>query len=170
MNLRTFLIVMSLLPAFALAGTYKWVDKDGTVHYSDKPVQGAAEVDLPEAMIFEAPDVRPPSTPPVPVDETPFSYTKFAFISPKQDQVFWNTAGRVPVQLDIEPRLQRGHAVQLYFNGERVAMNGLGTTLTDVTRGSWTVRAVVVGPDDKEIATTGPITFHVRQHSIAKPP
>src|SRR5690606_5488291 len=32
MKLRTFLIVMLLLPAFALAGTYKWVDKNGNVH------------------------------------------------------------------------------------------------------------------------------------------
>jgi hypothetical protein len=32
-----------LLAGAASAGVYKWVDKDGKVHYSDKPVAGAQE-------------------------------------------------------------------------------------------------------------------------------
>ncbi|HEX7047354.1 MAG TPA: DUF4124 domain-containing protein [Gammaproteobacteria bacterium] len=171
MTRLSFLIVLALLAPLAAAGTYKWVDKDGNVHYSDTPVKGAEEVDLPEPMVFDAPDVAPLPPPDAEAAETePFNYKTFAFISPKQDQVFWNTAGTIPVQLDLEPRLQQGHEVQLYFRGERIDMTGLGTTLTEVYRGAWTIRAVVVGPDGKEIATAGPVTFHVKQHSIANPP
>lgn len=173
--MRTFLFIALLLAwvlpgSLAVAGTYKWVDKDGTVHYSDTPVKGAEEVDLPEPMMFDAPEPapRPPST--EGEEGEPFTYSVFAFISPKQDQVFWNTGGRIPVQLDLEPRLQPGHEVQIYFNGQRITMSGLGTTLTGVHRGTYTVRAVVAGPDGKEVTAAGPVTFHVKQRSIANPP
>ncbi|HEX7029364.1 MAG TPA: DUF4124 domain-containing protein [Gammaproteobacteria bacterium] len=170
MTRNAFFIALALLVPPAIAGTYKWVDKDGTVHYSDTPVKGAEEVDLPEPMMFDAPEVEPPAmTAETEAREEPFAYAAFAFISPKQDQVFWNTAGTIPVQLDLEPRLRPGHTVQLYLNGEPVAMSGLGTTLTGVHRGSWNVRAAVVDQDGKEIATAGPVTFHVKQHSIANP-
>lgn len=170
--MRTILsVALVLLVPFAAAGTYKWVDKDGNVHYSDTPVKGAEEVDLPEPMVFDAPEVAPLPPPDAEAaEEKPFNYKTFAFISPKQDQVFWNTAGAIPVQLDLEPGLQSGHEVQLYFRGERIDMNGLGTTLTEVYRGAWTIRAVVVGRDGKEIVAAGPVTFHVKQQSIANPP
>lgn len=162
-------IAMLLIPA-AAAGTYKWVDKDGNVHYSDTPVKGATEIDLPQPTTFDAPEL-----PPAPVPETAepepdaVEYTEFEFISPKQDQVFWNVGGRIPVQLALEPALQAGDEVQLYFNGARVAMDGLGTTLTEVYRGAYTIRAVIVGPDGSERIATPPVVFHVKQTSIANP-
>lgn len=169
-------IALLLLVPVALAGTYKWVDKDGNVHYSDKPVEGAEAVELPEPMVFDAPKVQPRvSTQSEEADEQkPDSagYADFNFISPKQDQVFWATGGEVPVQLGIKPGLRPGHRVLLYFNGELTKespMAGLGTTLTNAFRGAHTVRAVVVNAAGDEIATAGPVTFHVKQHSVANP-
>lgn len=169
-----FSIALLLLVPVALAGTYKWVDKDGNVHYSDKPVEGAEAVELPEPMVFDAPKVAPrASSGDEAKDDTIQSgYAEFGFISPKDDQVFWATGGEVPVQLGIKPGLRRGHRVLLYFNGELTEespMAGLGTTLTNAFRGAHTVRAVVVTPAGDEIATAGPVTFHVKQHSVANP-
>lgn len=171
MTRTLFLLTLILLAPLAAAGTYKWVDKNGNVHYSDKPVKGAEEVDLPDPMVFDAPETEPLPRPAADeANEEKFAYTRFAFISPKQDQVFWNNAGIIPVQLDVKPRLRPGDEVELYFNGEHVAMNGLGTTLTEVYRGAYTIRAVIKGRDGEEVATAGPVTFHVKQHSVVNPP
>lgn len=170
-----FSIALLVLVPVALAGTYKWVDKDGNVHYSDKPVEGAEAVELPEPMVFDAPKVQLRAPGQGEADEqkvTSVSYADFNFISPKQDQIFWATGGEVPIQLAIKPGLRRGHRILLYFNGELTEdspMAGLGTTLTSAFRGAHTVRAVIVNPAGEEIATAGPVTFHVKQHSVANP-
>lgn len=169
-------IALLMLVPVALAGTYKWVDKDGNVHYSDKPVEGAEPVELPEPMVFDSPKLQPRASRPDNESEKRKpeqpGYADFNFISPKEDQVFWATGGEVPVQLAIKPGLRPGHRVLLYFNGELTEdppMAGLGTTLTGAFRGAHTVRAVVVNPAGDEIATAGPVTFHIKQRSIANP-
>lgn len=166
------------LPLVALAGTYKWVDKNGNVHYSDTPPpEGAQEVELPKPMTFEAPDVPHRPAPDRVEAEAAPAYRRFEFISPKQDQVFWAVGGEVPVQLAVEPALRDGDRVQLFVNGELTAnspLGGLGTTLTDVYRGAHSLRAVIVDVDGNEILSTAPVTFHVKQRSIppqtARPP
>ena len=175
---RSLTTCLLLLPLVAWTGTYKWVDKDGNVHYSDQPVEGAEPVKLPEPTTFDAPEVRPGSMPRTDEREQPAKadtvagYTDFGFISPKQDQVFWATGGEVPVQLSLRPGLREGHVINLYFNGELTAspMTGLGTTLQEAWRGAHTVRAVIVDAAGKEVASAGPVTFHVKQRSIANPP
>lgn len=170
-------ILIIMLVAFAAmttvsAGTYKWVDKNGKVHYSDTPPpEGAQEVDLPEMTTFDAPDVPERPRPPAGAgeDDEPV-YADLHFISPKQDQVFWATGGEIPVQLSLEPGLQQPHSLQLYFNGNLTddsPLNTLGTTLTGVVRGTHTLRAAIVGPDGEEILSSAPVTFHVKQQAIA---
>ncbi|MBW3566958.1 MAG: DUF4124 domain-containing protein [Proteobacteria bacterium] len=170
------LFLLLLLPV-AVAGTYKWVDKDGNTHYSDTPVEGAEPVKLPEPTTFDPPKPQPrkarsPLNEEPAESEAPEGYATFEFISPKHDQIFWATGGEVPVQLSLEPGLRQGHGINLYFNGkllEDSPMSGLGTTLTEAFRGAHTVRAVIVNAAGEEIASAGPVTFHVKQRSIINP-
>lgn len=170
-----FLLFAALVASGALAGTYKWVDKDGNVHYSDQPVEGAEEVELPEPTTFDAPPAPRLAPSPSEADQEPQDedfYQQFTFISPKEEQVFWATGGEIPVHLALSPALRSGDSVQLYLDGELVEpapLAGLGTTLTGVYRGAHTVRAVVVTQDGRELAVAGPVTFHVKQRSIANP-
>ena len=39
-------MILGVLPAVALGQVYRWVDEDGKVHYSDKPVEQAERVDV----------------------------------------------------------------------------------------------------------------------------
>jgi hypothetical protein len=41
--MKNFVLVLLLLPLAAAADMYKWVDKDGSVHYSQTPPAAAAE-------------------------------------------------------------------------------------------------------------------------------
>lgn len=165
--------LLALLAMPVLAGTYKWVDEDGKVHYSDKPVEGAEEVKLPQLPTYDTSrlpkDTRPLDTGTEDVDdEQETSYSRFEFISPKPDQVFWNTGGSIPVQLALQPGLRNGHQLKVYLDGTLKAgpSQSLGFTLTEMYRGSYSVRAVVVDRNDQEIARTGSVTFHVKQTSV----
>lgn len=174
--LAVTLLAALLATSVAPAGeVYKWVDENGNVHYSDTPVvEEARPADLPEPMTFDAPEVTAPpraASDEGTEDQGPV-YTEFGFISPKENQVFWATGGEIPVQLALSPGLRPGHAVNLYLNGELTdgsPMGGLGTTLTGVYRGAYNIRAVVVSEDGQELAATEPVTFHVKQRSIANP-
>lgn len=163
-----------LLASGAGAATYKWVDKDGQVHYSDTPVEGAERVDLPELPTYAAPAVpaprksgeekeRPDARP---------EYGRFEFVSPKPDQVFWNIAGELPVQLMLEPGLQNGDRINVYLDGkltENSPTSSLSLTLTEVWRGEHSLRAVVVDAKGTARITAESGPFHVKQHSIQQP-
>lgn len=162
-------LAIAALPA--AAGTYKWVDENGKVHYSDKPVEGAEEVKLPELPTYDTPKVPERK----PVDEEglenepkAFSYREVGFISPKHEQVFWNTGGKVPIQLDVQPALRPGDQVKVFVDGELRAGPGssLGFTLDEMYRGTYSIRAVIENPDGEQLAAAGPVTFFVKQTSI----
>lgn len=168
-----YLLILGLVFASAVsAATYKWVDKDGNVHYSDTPVEGAERVDLPEPMVFSAPeasDGRRTKTE-EPAEEDAAGYTEFRFISPVQEQVFWAAGGEISVQMAVQPALRPGHEIRLYLDGTLSANpDGLAATLAGVWRGAHTLRAVIVDASGATVATAGPVTFHVKQHSIKNP-
>lgn len=180
----TLLFTALLLAAAATAGTYKWVDKDGKVHYSDKPVEGAEAVELPTIPTYESPvdkeamerRRRERADAAEAKGETEYgaeraAYREFYFISPKPDQVFWALGGKLPVQLSLKPSLKEGDRVVLFLNGEKAAtLQGLGTTLDEVYRGAYTLRAVVQGPDGAAKISAESGQFFVKQQSIANPP
>ncbi|MDX1455132.1 MAG: DUF4124 domain-containing protein [Gammaproteobacteria bacterium] len=180
-RVATMLAAGLLLTTAALAGTYKWVDEDGKVHYSDQPVEGAERVDLPKLPTYSPPpssqrdsqsDSKSRSSGPADAEaaaeQEQASYRDFSFISPKPEQVFWNLGGRLPVQMSLTPGLREGDRIVLFLNGEQVeVMTGLGTTLTDVWRGAYTLRAVIQGPDGAARASIESGTFYVKQHSVA---
>ena len=168
-------VLLGLRLAFgAGAATYKWVDKEGRVHYSDKPVEGAERVDLPELPTYAAPveptaqrNGREPRRP-----DTGPAYTRFEFISPKSEQVFWDLVGKLPVQLALEPGLRDGDRINIYLDGKLTGNSpttSLGMTLEEVWRGSHSLKAVVVGPDGAARITAESGTFHVKQHSQKLP-
>ena len=46
MKKAVLFMILGVLPAVALGQVYRWVDEDGKVHYSDKPVEQAERVDV----------------------------------------------------------------------------------------------------------------------------
>ena len=46
MKKALLLVIFGILPAVASGQVYRWVDEDGKVHYSDKPVEQAERVEI----------------------------------------------------------------------------------------------------------------------------
>jgi hypothetical protein len=174
--MRTALYVflaLAAVPAFAGQTVWKWVDEKGVTHFSDQPVPGATKMELnsaPSASPAPAPAYIPP-----PSDTRPTgpAYSRLAVESPQQDESVVNTGGKVNVRLATSPALAQDHVVALYLDGARVQSfppTGLSGELSDVPRGTHTLKIVVSTQQGKIVQESQPTTFHVRQESVAKPP
>lgn len=174
MRTLAFLLLAALLsPPAVSQEIYRWVDKNGVVHYSDQPGPGAERVTITGTV------ARPPAP-----DETPALYQSdrrqepatastvrsLSISSPANDEAFFGSDASVSVALELDGELQPGQEVALFLDGRRVPTDGLSTTLTGVGRGTHFLRAAVLDESGSPVITSGQITFHVRQASIATPP
>ncbi len=148
---------------------YRWVDKDNTVHYSDRPQPGATQVPVQAPQTYTAPK-RTPSVSAVPAAQRPASTepTKPAcrITSPTADQVFPNAQS-----VTISFRGPQGSSAELELNGDK-AQSGAADqpfTISPVPRGSYTAAVVVRGGTGTSLCRTPPVTFHVTQPSILNP-
>ncbi len=124
--LRTIIAIGSLLLltqsalAFEKKKLYKWVDKNGNVHYSDKPVKGAVEhkVKRLPTIKMEKPKANPLGS--FSSDKKPphFSnYESIAISSPENDGVIRNNASIVNLTAQLTPPLQPKHQLRFYLDG-----------------------------------------------------
>ena len=167
------LLALTTVPAFAGQAVWKWVDEKGVTHFSDQPVPGATKMELNSAPA-PSPAATPAYTPPpTTTRSTGPAYSRLAIESPSQDESVVNSGGKVTVRLALTPALAQDHVVALYLDGARVQdfpPNATSHELSEVTRGTHTLKAVVTTPQGEVIQESRPSTFHVRQESIAKPP
>jgi hypothetical protein len=178
--MRNILILILLLPAFANAAeVYRWTDADGEVHYSDRPKEGAEVITIEAAPMFSAPAPAPTtsssssntSSRDAGGDKGP-AYSLFEIVTPEREEVLWNTGGELNVALRLTPRLQSGHTVSVFLDGEPVRKLPRGSTraqLSDVFRGTHTLHAEVQDRGGAAVATTDPVQFTVQQTSVQNP-
>ena len=166
-----------LFTGVVFAQAYKWVDEDGVVHYSDRPHPGAEIIELPRysppgrAAPTPRPTVRRPGR-----DETseedqpakPFSYESLAIATPAPEETLWNIEGTLNVTLDVQPALQPGHRVRVYFDGEARMVNGTSFQIQEVYRGVHNVQAEILDETGKLMIRSLPNRFYVQQNSIAR--
>ena len=117
---RRLVWLLAAAAAFAASAQeiYRWVDKDGIVHYSDQPGSDKAElVSVIEPNAYESADAAPPPSassrePDEPADRSE-SYGTLSIVSPEQDQVFFGADAVVNAQVDMRGTLESGD--QLVF-------------------------------------------------------
>ena len=91
---RTIFALIAMFAAGAiLAQAYKWTDEDGLVHYSDRPREGAVEIQLPSDGIRPPPATlrglqRGPGRPVNAVEEEvqAFRYESLVIVSPGTEE------------------------------------------------------------------------------------
>lgn len=173
--MRVFILLLGLLVGVgALAEVFRWVDEEGITHFSDRPHEGAEIVTLPEAQTFSAPAAPPrrKTVEPETDSDEHVGYKGLRIISPGQDEVLWNTGGTLNVQVDAEPQLQAGHSVQLFLDGQRVNALAGGPRnfqLTEVFRGTHSLRAEIHDTNGTGLFQSTAITFTVQQTSVQNP-
>jgi hypothetical protein len=168
------LLVMAAVPAFAGQTVWKWVDERGVTHFSDQPVPGATKMELNSSPRSSAEPTTPAYvSPPTRTRSSGPAYSRLVIESPQQDESIINTGGKVVVRLASTPALAQDHVVTLYLDGAQVQdfpANGMSHELSEVPRGTHTLRFAVSTRQGELIQESPPSTFHVRQESIANPP
>jgi hypothetical protein len=161
-----------LVPAWAQAQwAWRWVDKDGVVHYSDQPKPGATRVELQRSQTYQAPaqaqgsTARPQSTAPAPEAPATCSIT-----SPVADQVFVGVES-----VTIAYTGPAGGTARLLLNGQAVQRVASGTAfvVSPISRGTWSAVVAIdgAGESGNQTCQTAPVAFYVRQPSvISRPP
>lgn len=168
--------VLLAIGGTAAAQAYRWVDEDGVVHYSDRPHEGAEEVQLEGAPAINLPPARrsvPRSGPQATArdDEsgTASGYQRLEFASPTAEETLWNIGGDLNVSLNLQPALQSGHRVRVYFDGVPRMVSGTQFQLQEVYRGVHNLQAEVLDQNDRLMIRSDPVRFYVQQTTIVNP-
>ena len=174
METRPILVLLGLLLApFATAGeAYVWTDDQGVVHYSDRPVPGARKIELAEPNTGQSPAPRRAETAgDDPTEETaetnaPFRYETLDIASPGAEETLWNIGGVLNVSLALNPPLQPGHQVRVYFDGNAQMVAGTSFQLNEVWRGVHNLQAEVIDATGKMLIRSRPSRFYVQQNTV----
>jgi hypothetical protein len=169
---QTIIILISTLAAgTVLAQAYKWTDEDGVVHFSDRPHEGAERIQL------SSDGHRPPPPPrtvssaaataeAVPEEAAVFRYESLTIGSPLAEETLWNIEGVLNVTLNLQPALQTGHRVRIYFDGTPRFVNGMSFQIDEVYRGVHNIQAEIIDASGTMMIRSTPNRFYVQQNAI----
>jgi hypothetical protein len=163
-----------LASSVALAQAYRWVDENGVIHYSDRPQPGAQEVELETAPAVGIPPRRPATASRAAPGQEEQSdsaagYASLSIASPAAEETLWNIGGVLNVSLDLQPALQRGHQLQVYFDGTPQPVTGTQFQLQEVYRGVHNLQAEVLDANGELMIRSQPSRFYVQQTTIVNP-
>lgn len=175
--MRKWLIVLSALSAASAssAPAWTWVDANGTVHFSDRPVPGARQVEIAGAQGFRSQPATPPPTSgsatPASAAATAALYQVVEIVSPADQETLRNIGGALTVLVRFQPDLRPSHRFDLALDGRLQNLNASSprVSLADVFRGSHTLQVIVTDLAGAEIMRSAPRTFFVQQTSILNP-
>ncbi len=183
---RLFLIACSLcsallLPLIAGAGQpviYRWVDENGTVHYSDTapPDKSAQAADLPQLTIVPAKKIKPKKS----ADQKDqgdkqkdgtqdlATFDDLRLVRPKAEENLWGTGGTVTAEVAFSGRLPRGYAIQFVLDGKALKPVRKKTyVIREVIRGEHTLYAQIIEINSGQVvAKTDPVTFYLKQATV----
>jgi hypothetical protein len=164
------LLTLTVCSAVGAAEMWRWVDKDGVVHYADTPSPGAEKFTLQSTQKPTTP--AGPAAPPARTSTRPaFRYASCAITTPAPDQVF-NNVTAVNAGIELLPGQRPGDRILMQLNGRRVANwpeGAQGFMLTELFRGSYTLTAQIIDESGKTMCTSATVSFHIRQPSMQTP-
>lgn len=175
--MRAATFTLMLLASSAAFGTtlYKWVDANGTIHYSDRPMEGATPIQI------ETAPPRPPQSSAAAARATPaaessassepFRYESCAITTPKADEMFMNSFS-VAAAWSFRPALRTGDQVKLALDGalvQGVPAGATSFTIAPIDRGTHTLMVSIVDAQGRGVCQSPGVTFHVQQASLNSP-
>jgi hypothetical protein len=144
---------------------YRWVDKDKTVHYSDRPQPGAESVPVQSPQTYSAPKA-PPVTVRNSASPTPPPAASCVITAPTADQVFPNAQS-----VTVSYTGPKGGKAELLLNGAPRQSQPAGTafTISPVPRGTYSATVAITSDTGAALCRTPSVTFHVTQPSVLSP-
>ena len=171
--MRKWLILLFALPATTAssAPAWTWVDANGTVHFSDRPVPGARQVELAGAQGFGMAAPGPTGPRAAAPGQTAAPYENIEIVSPSDQETLWNIGTTLNVLVQFQPPLLPGHRFDVAIDGQRRNLNTASprTTVSGVFRGAHSLQIVVIDTAGAEVMRSQARSFFVQQTSIQSP-
>lgn len=157
-------------PLSADTPIYRWVDKSGTVHFSDEPGPGAQRIELPPPATISLPK---PSSDPVPTERPQVKlipgYQHLEITFPQPDSAFHAGDGSFTVTTRVEPPLVPSHELRLLLDGQIYASGGTGQfRLNNIDRGTHQLQLQVLS-NGQVIQSSPVVTFTLHRPSVLHP-
>ena len=157
--------------AGAAAAVYKCPGPDGKPVFTDLPCPGGETVDVTPAMVFTAPPLpaADEESAEEAAEESPYELVRI--IRPTPEETIWTAEGRVNIQLDVRPALERGHQFQVVLDGmpQGITATSLNISITGVERGKHTLRIDVVDRAGKRLNSSAVVTFFLQAPDTSRP-
>lgn len=166
------LLLLMTMPVLA-ATVWKWRDANGVVHYSDQPVPGAEQVNVQSSSTYTPVPAASSAASSASSQPAAITYKNVEIWKPSAEETIANTAGQVSVGVRVEPAVAPGHRLALYMDGRLVEgfpPQGTEYDLSEVERGAHTLVLAVVDAQGKQVITSAPVQFYVRQPSVLRAP
>jgi len=170
--MRTFITLIAVLAAgVVMAQAYRWVDEDGIVHFSDRPIEGAERIFLPEQnrgtrRVFAPPPAPTQASDVVESQPEAFAYESIEVVAPGPEETLWNIEGVLNVSLQLVPGLRQGDQVRVYFDGEPRVVSGTSFQIEEVYRGVHNIQVEIIDSTGQMMVRSLPSRFYVQQNSI----
>lgn len=173
--IRPALFVLLLAPAVASAVICKTVDSDGVVGYTDVPVAECAQpLKLPEYSRYAPRPIEQaaPNNATASGSVQRFErYQSMNIVQPQGGATVRSNDGSVGVVIALQPELQTGHRVALYLDGSALSdtFDGLSIQLSNVNRGTHSLRARVLDPSGRALIESPAVRFTLRKLGLNDP-
>lgn len=172
--MRYLLLFLSLTLCFgALAQerVYKRVNPDGSVEYSDRPLEDAEIIKVPKGSTFTMPATpaagnRAAPRPPRNSDDAE-SYESLEITSPQNDEAIRSNDGRVTALAKSVPTLQEGHFYRWTMDGTVLPRKLKDPILLmkEVDRGTHNLEVAIINSEGKVVMSSDKIVFHLLRAS-----
>jgi hypothetical protein len=149
---------------------YKWVDKDGVVHYSNQPpTDNAKPAKLPPLHTYKGgtnPNLNKYAKPGAAGASATAAgvSSQIEVVTPSRDETFRSGERMVPVAVVVTPQLVEGQKLIYLLDGTPASAPTTDTSfaLTGVERGSHTVSVALVDALGETLATSAGVSFHMK--------
>jgi hypothetical protein len=174
--MRASYVVLAVLLAAALpaqAEVYRWVDKDGVIHYTDQPpTKDAKPAQLPPIQTITgglgAAAVPAPKTGPAggQADQAGApAGIALSILSPSPEETVRRAERTLNVAVGLQQPLPEGAGLVYYLDGNpqnSPPTQSLSYTLTNVERGSHLLAVAVVDAHNRELGRSPPVIVHMK--------
>ena len=170
--LSTLLSLSSSLTIATEMKIYRWVDKEGKVHFSDTAVPGTAEIEVKnnnllstgnkKRVITSQPTIADESH-----DKTPINY-QANITSPEDDKALRSNNGSIDIHVSTTPAKKNTQTLQLYLDGKKLGSPQLSTIIQaqNINRGTHQVQVELLDKNGKTLAKTQIVTVHLQRITI----
>jgi hypothetical protein len=169
MDMKKWLsLLLCLILSPALAEVYKWEDKDGGIHYSDRsPEEGVEPIELPKGVYYTPTPLPETGAEEEEEQESEDRYLDLSIDKPEMNETIYSNEGTVKVKFTLTPGPVEGDEFQVFLDGQKIGKRGSTTSvkLDNVDRGSHTVKVQVFSDGDAK-ATSQSVVFHLRRESL----